>query len=152
MLFVVFETSKSDIEDELKRKFSKPGGGPMLDDLSIIDDDDGDEQQAKSVTWLKNTSSKVLFDISLLLLLLSVELFDVVVNIDEANKAVKSASVRLSLSWFEFFTVFITDEFILDVEEENGLNDESLTKWDMDGCWRLDNSIGELSGITDTDT
>ncbi len=104
LLFVVCVRSKSDVDEELKRKFSKPGGGPIGCCLSIIDDDD-DEQQTKSVTWFKNTSSNVLFDVSLLLLL-SIELFDVVcvndedgddvvVARDETNKAARSASVKL---------------------------------------------------------
>ncbi len=100
LLFVVCVESKSDVDDELKIKFSKPGGGP-IDCLSIID---GDVQQTKSVTWFNNTSSIVLFGVSLLL---SIELFDVVVVCvnddgdgvvvikDETNKAAKSLSVKL---------------------------------------------------------
>ena len=42
LLIVVFEIGKSDFEGELK-KFSKPGGGPMMDCLSILDDDDDDD-------------------------------------------------------------------------------------------------------------
>ncbi len=107
LLFVVCGRIKSDVDDESKNKFSKPGGGPMVCCLSIIDDDDDDEQQAKSVSWFKNTSSNVLFDVSLLLLLLfilAMEVFDVVctkggdgvvVTIDETNKAARSASVKL---------------------------------------------------------
>ncbi len=94
LLFVVCVRSKSDVDEVLKRKFSKPGGGGPIDCCL----------QTKSVTWFKKTSSNVLFDVSLLL---SIELFDVVVCVnddddvgvvvtrDETNKAAKSASVKL---------------------------------------------------------
>jgi len=95
LLFVVCVRSKSDVDDVLKRKFSKPGGGGPIDCCL----------QTKSLTWFKKTSSNVLFDVSLLL---SIELFDVVVCVnddddddgvvvtrDETNKAAKSASVKL---------------------------------------------------------
>ncbi len=65
------------VEEESKRKFSKPGGGAMDCCLSILDD----EQQTKSVTWFKKTSSNGLG-------------FDVGIR-EDTNKAAKSTSVEL---------------------------------------------------------
>lgn len=121
LLFVVCERSKSVavVDGESRRKFSKPGGGPK--DCCRLSTIDGDEQQVKSVSWLRKTSSRVLFGVSWLggLSALSNKTFDVadgvVEVIEERNKAAKSASLKLL---FELFTVVISDEFISNVNEE----------------------------------
>ncbi len=75
IVFVVWVSKKSDVEEESNRKFSKPGGGPIVCCLS----------QTKSFTWFKNTSSNVF-----------IESFDVACEgVVETNKAARSASVKL---------------------------------------------------------